>query len=209
MPVINCNVSFIRFWITVLINGTLCIPCEDRVDTRSQHESLADWTLVVEHFHLLYPKQEYEMTFTLQRVAMRTPEGCGYSLVNFFPATVSGTCYKIKQHSFRKYLNKKLVDNLIKYYLYLFLVTMAVSVKHINLETLLTAYLCACRANRSTNQSTRQSPSLDLSSVCAPLLPISPFAPASQSAFGQRFDETYISSVETKLLRPSYFSAYF
>ncbi|CAH0729235.1 unnamed protein product, partial [Brenthis ino] len=51
-------------------------------------------------------------------------------------------------------------------------------------------------ATRSTNQSTRQSPSLDLSSVCSPLPPFPPLR--YQSAFGQLLDNTYTSFIGTK-----------
>lgn len=87
------------------------------------------------------------------------------------------------------------------YLYYIYLLLLRVCRREINQPRNFTdiwVYKCLCvrRANRSTNQSTRQSPSLDLSSVCSPLPPCPPSR--CQSAFSHFVDSTCLSSLVTK-----------
>lgn len=142
------------------------------------------------------------MTFTLQRVTMSSPEGCGY---------LPDSCYckLLPEQQFRGQVFRSLLElwirrDIVKVNDSIFIIislvcferSAYVGVKQISLEILL--HQCACCANRSTNQSTRHSPSLDLSSVCSPLPPVLPLR--RQSAFGQRCGSTRSDCETFKIL---------
>lgn len=135
------------------------------------------------------------MTFTLGRLTMRNSEGCVFSdgrsvrdlerfiswsnIISMSCKNPCGSC-SCTSNSYR-FETISIVSHCTKQ------------------PTIfcLTLLLCVCQANRSTNQSTRRSPSLALSSVCLFPPPPAPLHCASQSAFGRRIDCTFRGSATT------------